>query len=344
MHVPDHMLNDPTSAATGAVACAAIAYAAYRSREDLTRQRIALTAATGAVVFALQMVNYPVAAGTSGHLMGGVLAAALVGPWLGMLAVTLVLLVQATLFADGGLTALGTNTLLMAVTGVAVGWAVTQAVQHLRGAGSRDGAATSGASAARSASLSTPRSAPLAAGLGALVSVPASAAVFVALFAAGGAVSVPLGELTASMLSVHALIGLGEALITAGVIAVVLAVAPGAAHIDPRPAQSWVQAPARRAVLALSAIAAVTAVGLSSFAASSPDGLEATAEQLGFLDVASQHALAGLPFADYGAASGSPVGLAGLLGIVVVAGLAAAMLGAARSDRSGSYRTVKERS
>lgn len=163
MHVPDHMLNDPTSAATGAVACAAIAYAAYRSREDLTRQRIALTAATGAVVFALQMVNYPVAAGTSGHLMGGVLAAALVGPWLGMLAVTLVLLVQATLFADGGLTALGTNTLLMAVTGVAVGWAVTQAVQHLRGAGSRDGAATAGASADRSASLSAPLSAPLSA-------------------------------------------------------------------------------------------------------------------------------------------------------------------------------------
>lgn len=340
MHVPDHMLNDPTSAATGAAACAAIAYAAYRSREDLTRQRIALTAATGAVVFALQMVNYPVAAGTSGHLMGGVLAAALVGPWLGMLAVTLVLVVQATLFADGGLTALGTNTLLMAVTGIAVGWAVTQAVQRLRGAGSRDGAATTATSVARSAAFSAPHSAPrstphsaaLAAGLGALASVPASAAVFVALFAAGGAESVPLGELTASMLSVHALIGLGEAVITAGVVAVVLAAAPGAAHIDTRPARSWIQAPARRAVLALSAIAAVTAVGLSSFAASSPDGLEATAEQLGFLDVASEHALAGLPFADYGAASGSPVALAGLLGIVVVAGLAAAMLGAARSS------------
>ena len=326
MHVPDHMLNDPTSAATGVVACAAIAYAAYRSREDLTRQRIALTAATGAVVFALQMVNYPVAAGTSGHLMGGVLAAALVGPWLGMLAVTLVLLVQATLFADGGLTALGTNTLLMAVTGVAVGWAVTQAVQRLRSAGGRDGAATP---------ASVARSAPLAAGLGALVSVPASAAVFVALFAVSGAVPVPLGELTASMLSVHALIGLGEAVITAGVLAVVLAAAPGAAHIDRRPVRSSVQAPARRAVLTLSTIAAVTSVVLSSFAASSPDGLEATAEQLGFLDVASEHALAGLPLADYGAASGSPVGLAGLVGIVVVAGLVTALLGGGRGAVRG---------
>lgn len=323
MHVPDHMLTDPTSAATGAVACAAIAYAAYRSREDLTRQRIALTAATGAVVFALQMINYPVAAGTSGHLMGGVLAAALVGPWLAMLTVTMVLVVQATLFADGGLTALGTNTLLMAVIGVVVGWAVTQGVQRLR---------TRRASAARLTSLAGPLADPLAAGFGALASVPASAAVFVGLLAVGGATSVPVGELSASMLSVHALIGLGEAVITAAVVATVLAVAPGVAHIDAgRASARSAQVPLRRAVLALASIAALSAVVLSSFAASSPDGLEATAEQLGFLDAAGVHALAALPFADYGAASGSPVGLAGLLGIVAVAALAAALLGAARS-------------
>lgn len=331
MHVPDHMLNDPTSAATGVVACAALAYAAYRSREDLTRSRIALTAATGAVVFALQMVNYPVAAGTSGHLMGGVLAAALVGPWLAMIAVTVVLLVQATLFADGGLTALGTNTLLMAVVGVAVGWAVTQGMQRLRGARGRQ----TGAASTEAASTGA-RYAPLAAGLGALASVPASAIVFVALFAIGGAVTVPLGELSVAMLSVHTLIGLGEAIITAAVVAVVLAVAPGVAHIDARTApvrssvQAGAQAPVRRAVLALASIATLSAVVLSSFAASSPDGLEATAEQLGFLDTAGTHALAALPFGDYGAASGSHVGLAGLLGIMVVAALAAAVLGANR--------------
>ena len=318
MHVPDHMLNDPTSVATGVVACAAIAYAGYRSRADLTRPQVALTAATSAAVFALQMINYPVATGTSGHLMGGVLAAALVGPWLAMIAVTAVLVVQATLFADGGLTALGTNTLLMAVTGVAVGWAVTQGVQHLqatRQSGARARATQPGA-----------RHAPLAAGLGALVSVPASAAGFVALFAVGGATTVPLGELTASMLSVHALIGLGEGLITAAVVTVVLALAPGAAYIDARrPARSGAAVPVRRAVLTVSAIAAVGAVVLSSFAAASPDGLEATAARLGFLD-AGAHALAGLPFADYGAASGSPVAVAGLLGVVVVAALAAAVL------------------
>lgn len=328
MHVPDHMLNDPTSAATGVVACAALAYAAYRSREDLTRDRIVLTAATSAVVFALQMINYPVAAGTSGHLMGGVLAAALVGPWLAMIAVTLVLVVQATLFADGGLTALGTNTLLMAVMGVAVGWAVTQGVQRLRAARGHE----AGIRATGPASTDA-RFTPFAAGLGALASVPASAAVFVALFAVGGAAAVPLGELSVSMLSVHALIGLGEAVITAAVVAVVLAVAPGAAHIDEgrAPLRSSAQVPVRRAVVALASIAAVSAVVLSSFAASSPDGLEATAEQLGFLDTAGVHALATLPFADYGAASGSHVGLAGALGIVVVAVLAAGLLGTTRS-------------
>src|SRR5690606_24926465 len=83
MHVPDHFLNDPTSATTAVVSLAAVGYAAYRAREDLTPRRIALTAATTGFVFAVQMLNYPVAAGTSGHLMGGALAAALVGPWLG---------------------------------------------------------------------------------------------------------------------------------------------------------------------------------------------------------------------------------------------------------------------
>ncbi|MEP7764553.1 energy-coupling factor ABC transporter permease [Sanguibacter sp. 25GB23B1] len=319
MHVPDHMIDDPTSVATATVACATLAYAAYRSRGEITRRMIAMTAATGAVVFALQMVNYPVSAGTSGHLMGGVLAAALVGPWLGMISVTLVLMVQATLFADGGLTALGTNTLLMAVLGTAAGWAVTRGVQR-----------------ARDGRLADSRYAPLAGGLGALVSVPATAVGFVVLFAVGGAVAVPLGELTVSMLSVHALIGLGEGLITALVVTVVVAVAPGAARIDSRresaSVQGTVPVSVRRAVVALSTLAAASAIVLSSFAAASPDGLEATAGDLGFLDAAGTHALASLPFADYGAASGSPVGAAGLLGIVVVAALAAGLLAALRGN------------
>ena len=121
MHVPDHMLGDPVSATAAVVSAAAVAAAAVRARRDAAHgPHPAMVAATTATVFGLQMINYPVAAGTSGHLMGGALAAALLGPAWGVLSVTLVLVVQAVVFADGGLTALGTNTLLMAVVGVAV--------------------------------------------------------------------------------------------------------------------------------------------------------------------------------------------------------------------------------
>ena len=319
MHVPDHFLNDPTSATTAVVSLAAVGSAAYRAREDLTPRRVALTAATTGFVFAVQMLNYPVAAGTSGHLMGGALAAALVGPWLGVLSVTLVLLVQALVFADGGLTALGTNVLLMAVVGALVGWAATRGVLRL----------TRGRGAAG------------AAGVGALVSVPASAAVFAGLFAVGGTVPVPVGELVGQMLSVHAVIGLGEALITAGVVGLVLAVAPGVAAVEgvARSAANGALVPAavaspgavvspgavRRAVLALGSGALLAAVVVSSFAAATPDGLEATAESVGFADAARDHAFAGMPLADYGEAGGIFVGVAGLVGVALVVALAAGL-------------------
>jgi len=341
MHVPDHFLDDPTSATTAVVSLAAVGYAAYRARADLAPGRVALTAATTGFVFAAQMLNYPVAAGTSGHLMGGALAAALVGPWLGMLSVTLVLLVQALVFADGGLGALGTNVLLMAVVGTLVGWAVTRGALRL----------TRG------------RWAPAAAGAGALASVPVSALAFAGLFAVGGTVPVPVGELVGQMLSVHVLIGLGEALITAGVVGLVLAVAPGVAVIEPvaraargrslaagssaaggspvatpspvatqsvAVARSAEPGAVRRAVVALGSGAVLAAVVLSSFAAATPDGLEATAEAVGFAGAARDHAFAGFPLADYGEAGGVFVGVAGLVGVALTVAVTAALLAAAR--------------
>ncbi|WP_127571562.1 energy-coupling factor ABC transporter permease [Georgenia faecalis] len=316
MHVPDHFLTDTASITTGVAAAAAVGYAAYRARPALTRDTVVMAAATTGFVFAVQMLNYPVASGTSGHLMGGALAAALLGPWLGILSVTVVLGVQSLVFADGGITALGTNVLLMAVVGTLVGWAV------MRGA----------------RALPRGRGAPAAA-LGALVSVPAAAAVFVGLFALGGTVGVPVAELTTQMLAVHALIGIGEAAITGAVVAVVLAVAPGAAAIDEAGAAGPVAAPVtgrpRGPVAVLGAGAVLAAVVLSSFAAASPDGLEATASALGFAGAARDHALAGLPLADYGAAGGVFVGVAGLVGVALCAALAAVALAglARRQDR-----------
>ncbi|MDQ8041942.1 energy-coupling factor ABC transporter permease [Cellulosimicrobium sp. XJ-DQ-B-000] len=323
MHVPDHFLDDPTSATTAVVSLAAVAYATYRAREDLTPRRVALTAATTGFVFAVQMLNYPVAAGTSGHLMGGALAAALVGPWLGVLSVTAVLLVQALVFADGGLTALGTNVLLMAVVGTLVGWAVTRGV--LRATRGRGAAAAAGA------------------GAGALVSVPVSAAVFAGLFAVGGTVPVPVGELVGQMLGVHLLVGLGEALITAGVVGLVLAVAPGVAAVEDRRAPALAPsaplAAVRRAVLALGTGALLAAVVVSSFAAATPDGLEATAESVGFADAARDHAFAGAPLADYGEVGGIFVGVAGLVGVALVVALTVGVLGAGL--RAAGRRTAR---
>ncbi|MCR1981334.1 PDGLE domain-containing protein, partial [Cellulosimicrobium cellulans] len=159
-----------------------------------------------------------------------------------------------------------------------------------------------------------------------------SAAVFAGLFAGGGTVPVPVGELVGQMLGVHLLVGLGEALITAGVVGLVLAVAPGVAAVEARRAPALAPsapvAAVRRAVLALGTGALLAAVVVSSFAAATPDGLEATAESVGFADAARDHAFAGAPLADYGEVGGIFVGVAGLVGLALVVALTVGVLGA----------------
>lgn len=211
MHVPDGFLNAPTSIMTGVVAAGAVALCLRGARRELDDRTAPLAGIVAAFVFAAQMINFPVAAGTSGHLMGGALAAALVGPWTGALCVTVVLILQALIFADGGLTALGTNVLLMAVCTVAVSYGVMRvmiAVLHRR----------------RSSVL-------ISVFTGALLSVPAAALLFVGLYAVGGSVNVSLGSFTGAMLTVHAIIGLGEAVITTLVVGAVLAMRPDLVYI-----------------------------------------------------------------------------------------------------------------
>ena len=115
MHIPDGFINAGTSAAAGVAAAGGIGVCLRRSAETLEEKQAPLAGLVAAFIFAVQMLNFPVAAGTSGHLLGGVLAAVLVGPWAGALCVAVVLLVQALLFADGGLTALGLNVVNMAL-------------------------------------------------------------------------------------------------------------------------------------------------------------------------------------------------------------------------------------
>jgi len=161
-------------------------------------------------VFATQMVNFPVGAGTSGHLLGGALAAVLVGPFTGLLCMSVVLLVQCLLFADGGITALGTNIDLMGLVTVTVGWLVFRALQ--------------------SALPKRPRMVAPAAAIGAFVSVPVAALAFTGLYAIGGQADIPLGTLAVAMLSWHLLIGVGEAMITGVAVASIVAVRPDLVH------------------------------------------------------------------------------------------------------------------
>ena len=210
MHVPDGFLDAPTSIATGVAAAAAVGLALRGSRRELDDRAAPMAGLVATFVFAAQMLNFPVGAGTSGHLLGGALAAVLVGPWTAVLVLSVVLLVQSLLFADGGVTALGTNVVLMGVVGVVVGWVVFRGLQKVLPA---------------RASLV----APLAA-VAAYVSVPVTALAFVGLYAVGGTAPIPLDSLTTAMLGWHAVIGLGEAAITGLVVASIVAVRPDLVH------------------------------------------------------------------------------------------------------------------
>jgi cobalt/nickel transport system permease protein len=210
MHVPDGFLDAPTSLATAGVAAAGIAIALRGARREVDDRVAPLAGLVATFVFATQMLNFPVAGGTSGHLMGGALAAVLVGPWTGLLCLTVVLAVQSLLFADGGITALGSNVVLMGVVTVAGGYLAFRGVQLLL---------------PRRLSMVAP-----AAAVGALVSVVLSAATFVGLYAVGGAVPIPLDTLLTAMVGVHVLIGVGEAVITFLVVASIVSVRPDLVH------------------------------------------------------------------------------------------------------------------
>ena len=205
MHVPDGFIDIPVSAAAFVLSAMILALAVVKARTDLDDRTAPLAGLTAVFIFAAQMINFPVAGGTSGHLLGGALAAILVGPWAGMLVITVVLVVQALLFADGGLTAIGINVLNMGIVTVVVGWLVFRlGVRFVR---SVKGAA-------------------IVAGAAAFISVPVSAMAFVVEYALGGTAPVSLTAVAAAMGGVHALIGIGEGIITGLVVAAVLAARP----------------------------------------------------------------------------------------------------------------------
>lgn len=195
MHAPDGFINAQVSAIAGVIAVIGIAICLRGARQQLDEKTAPLAGLVAVFVFAMQMINFPVAAGTSGHLLGGALAAILVGPYAGALAVSVVVLVQGLLFADGGLTALGINIINMGLVTAVVGWFVFRWSVKILG-NSRPAVLTG-------------------AFLAGLVSVPMSALAFVLEYAVGGTGTAPVGTVALAMVGVHILIGIGEGIITA---------------------------------------------------------------------------------------------------------------------------------
>ena len=203
MHIPDGFVDVQTSAIFAGLAAAGVAASLKGARSQLDEKSAPLAGLTAVFIFAVQMLNFPVVAGTSGHLLGGALAAVLVGPWAATLALTVVLVMQAFLFADGGLSALGLNVFNMSIIGVWVGYAVFLLVKKI-----------------------LPRSKAsivIASAIGALLSVPAAALGFTLQYAMGANATFSVSTVLGAMVGTHVLIGIGEALITGLTVSAVLA-------------------------------------------------------------------------------------------------------------------------
>ncbi|KAA0930649.1 energy-coupling factor ABC transporter permease [Streptomyces apricus] len=325
MHVPDGFIDAPVSVATGAVAAAAVAVSLRGARRELDERTAPLAGLVAAFIFAVQMLNFPVAAGTSGHLLGGALAAILVGPFTGVLCVSVVLLMQGILFADGGLTALGVNITNMAVVTTVVAYAVFRGLVKLL--------------------PRKRRSITVSAFAAAVISVPAAAVAFTLIYWIGGTTDVPIGQVFTAMVGVHLLIGIGEATITALTVGAVIAVRPDLVYgargltaplklrvngeLVDTPAAEPVPVAARshRGVWLVGLAASLVLAGFVSFYASAnPDGLEKVAADKGIDAKAEDHAAADSPLADYGVEgldnarmSGGLAGVIGV-GVTVVAG------------------------
>lgn len=205
MHIPDGFIDTPVSLVALGASAGAVGYALKKTRGQFEDAVAPMAGLAAVFIFAAQMVNFPIAAGTSGHLIGGALAAILIGPYAGILAMTVVIALQAIIFADGGITALGLNLFNLSVLSVIAGWFVFRLI--LRTLPSRTGVL-------------------VGAFVGGFVNVLAAVAGFVIQFAFGGVGLVELSQVTTAMFSVHTLIGLAEGAITMLVVASVLSTRP----------------------------------------------------------------------------------------------------------------------
>ena len=314
MHIPDVLIDSRVAVATTVIGAAGLAYGLRAVERRHGPRTTSLMGMMAAFVFAAQMVNFPVGPGVSGHLLGGVLATVVLGPWAGAVVIATVLIVQCLLFQDGGLTALGANFINMGLVGAVGGYAVYAPIR--RAIGGRRG-----------------------------VLIGAMIAAWFSVLLAAGAFTVELAilgdkrdffRILSWMALVHAVIGLGEAVITGLVVRFILLTRPDliddgpeciadeAAHVM-RP--GWLAS-----ILAGLGIALGVAVFLSPFASEAPDGLEFVGGKLGFLPESESPPILAAPMPDYQLPIASPVAaidqiklataLAGLTGTLAVFGFA----------------------
>ncbi len=306
MHIPDGFIDGTTALTTGAVALGAVSFAVRRESAKLGERAVPLLGVSAAFIFAAQMVNFPVAGGTSGHLLGAMLVASLLGPWAAVVVLTVVLVVQALGMADGGVTALGANVSNMAVVGGLGAYLLFATLRRL-----------------------LPRSPSayfLALAVASWTSVVLAAAAASLELAFSG--TVPLRISLPAMTSVHMVIGIGEALITVTVVGAVLAARPDLVKTWDLPLEGRRRPVAGRGRRRLGfvtgglVVALAVAVFLSPFASSAPDGLQRVAQDKGFAHAVAQPRWRYSPLHDY-ALPGLP---RGAVSTAVAAGLGTLLL------------------
>mgnify|MGYP001191945570 FL=1 len=258
MHVPDGFMNVTMSAATGVISFGTL-WAYIRSAKDLIADKfIALTGMMSALIFVLQMINFPVAAGTSGHLLGGALAVIVLGPRLGLICLSVVVIIQSLLFADGGLSALGVNVLNMAIVTSATSWFIVKYWVKFIGKN-------------RTSIISVSV-------IAGILSVVFSSIAFTIQYAIGGTISIPVGTVLIAMVTTHLIIGLGEGIITALIITLLMRVRPDLVYAYDRSDENTTKVSFYGLFIILILLLSL----VTPFASSSPDGLESVAEEFGF--------------------------------------------------------------
>ena len=258
MHVPDGFMNVTMSAATGVISFGTL-WAYIRSAKDLIADKfIALTGMMSALIFVLQMINFPIAAGTSGHLLGGGLAVIVLGPRLGLICLSVVVIIQSLLFADGGLSALGVNVLNMAIVTSATSWFIVKYwIKFI------------GKNKTSIVSVSV---------LAGILSVVFSSIAFTIQYAIGGTISIPVGTVLLAMVTTHFIIGFGEGVITALIITLLIRVRPDLIYAYERSDENTTKVSYYGLFIILILLLSL----VTPFASSSPDGLESVAEEFGF--------------------------------------------------------------